>query len=850
MGLLTGRTRLPPVPIGPITRALSVYAIGYLVVESLVGPSSQAGQAFGLLGFLPVSGVTAWLFLRASQAAASPIARRGFGGYAFSFGAICLGTATTAWQRFHLGVDPTYSWANLAFLASYPAAMIGVLAFRVGRPSSLLRWRMLIDSAIAVAAAVVVTWLYVILPKAGVPDSPIERVIVFAYPIGDLVLFAALVPVLLAPRPPAAAALLRLLAAGQLIYLIGDLGYQFSPPPIPWLPFEWPDLVDLVGYLGLAMAAEAYWRAPITDLSTARGGEAAVLRHNWLPILLGSVVYLLLLVVTSRPWLVPLSPLAITVVFVTLLILVRERLTERQTVRLARALEAERSTTRFRAAIAHLRVGIVILGPDGTQRLANPAAVEMLRSGGASAGSGLFDPAWSMVTEAGEPIAGDAHPAARSLATGLGVRDVVIGIQPPGVVRRRWLLVDADPVLNDGGGVEEIVVSFHDITERRLLEAQLRHTQRMEAVGKLAGGIAHDFNNLLTAIIGRSDLLEARLSHDQSLLEDVAGIRQAADRAAGLTRQLLAFSRRQRLVAGIYDVNDVVRDTARLFQRLLGEDIAIELNLAVEPLKVRVDRGQLGQVVVNLALNARDAMPRGGHLTITTRHLDEYPAGIGTAAPGEAGLAVLQIRDIGEGMDERTRTRAFEPFFTTKEVGKGTGLGLATVYGIVQQSDGEVTIDSEIGLGTSVTVYLPATKEPLTEAPPVAPLATLEPDGPRSVLVVEDDPAVREVLRRTLAGRGFRVFEADGSVAAKAILESVDSIDLLLTDVIMPDGNGPALAALAKELRPSLPVLLMTGHSDDATLRYDLDPKTSDILEKPFDPDQLVARIAALLRQP
>ena len=833
-----------------LTRIMAVLAIAYLVGESVFGPRSPTGVALALAGFLPMSTLAAWAFLQAGRVAEDRTARRGFTGYALSFALTAAGTLLTGLG--HLGGDAPrlVPWAAALELASYPAAIVGVLSFRTGRSGSIARWRLVIDSTIAVIAALAVAWIYIVAPQSGAPRDPFAEIILYAYPIGDLVLFAALVPVLLAPRAPHAAGLMRMLATAQMIYLAGDMIYQLSPPKIAWLPFDWPDAFYLAGYVGLVWVAEGYRRSPIPALN-AVPDEVLPAGRNWLPVALGGVIYLMLVRVALDPWQVPLGPLALTAVLVTLLILVRERLAERQAVALARALEAERNTTRFQAAIAHLKVGIAIVDRDGRFSLANPAAAALLHLDGPVEGAALHQPAWPLTTEDEKVVASDHHPAAVALATGHPVRDVMIGIRASGHLKRRWLLIDADPVRGGGGQVDEVVLSIHDITERRQLEEQLRHTQRMEAIGKLAGGVAHDFNNLLTAIIGHSDLLRTTFAPGDQRIDDVAAIRQAADRAAGLTRQLLAFSRRQRLMPETHDLNRVIRDTERLLHRLLGEDIAIVLNLDAEPIWVRVDRGQLDQVVVNLALNARDAMPRGGYLTIATRRAAdrsvEMPADV---IAGEQGIALLRITDVGEGMDEPTRARAFEPFFTTKEVGKGTGLGLATVYGIVQQSGGAVTIESEVGVGTSVSVYLPATEAaPAAAAPPASATPPAAPRD-RASLVVEDDPMLGEVIRRTLTERGFRVLVAGGPSAARVILKSNAEIDLLLTDVVMPGGNGPELAAWARTIRPTLRVLLMTGHADDAILRYDLDPDDTDLIQKPFDSADLVTRIDANLSRP
>lgn len=829
-----------PVGFGPIARLAAVYGVIYLAVQSVIGPDSLLGRFVSQAGFLPLSAVTTWAFLRASRNGTDGASRTGFGAYAVSFGLTAAGTLLTGLlQAAHL---PSGHLPDALYLLSYPAAAIGVLSFRAERSGPAVRLRLAIDTAIAVIAAAMLTWLYILEPRVGTDRGLVDQLVLLAYPIGDLVLFVSLVPILLAPRQPQAAAILRLLATAQMTYLAGDMVYQLGALIPTWVP----DVTYLTGYVGMIWAAEGYARAPVAGLN-APPESGAIVGRNRLPVLLGAAIYALLLGAALGSGASSIALLTVTVGLLSALILIRERLSERQAVALTRELEADRNAARFRAAIAHLKVGIAIIGPDGRPSVANPAAADLLHLDGPDGGNGNGSP--GLTSEDGQPLGPEAHPAALARATGRPVRDQVIGVHPPGHPRRRWLLVDADPIAAHGEPVREVILSLHDITDRRLLEEQLRHTQRMEAIGKLAGGIAHDFNNLLTAIIGHSDILKRKLGPTDQRSDDVAGIRQAADRAARLTRQLLAFSRRQHLVPEVLDLNDVVRDTERLLIRLLGEDIAIVMDLHDGPITIRVDRGQLEQVIVNLALNARDAMPRGGELTIITRHLDGPGADLpGTFVGGDAGAALLRIADVGDGMDETTRRRAFEPFFTTKEFGKGTGLGLATVYGIVQQSGGEVTLDSAPGAGTRVSVFLPATVPPPPPSPTATPLPlprAATPPAERVVLVVEDEAALREVIRRSLAERGYRVLVAAGLSTARAILESSATVDLLLTDVVMPDGNGPELAAWVRTVRPTLPVLLMTGYADDQVLRYNLDPAATDLIQKPFDPTYLVERIAA-----
>ena len=380
-----------------------------------------------------------------------------------------------------------------------------------------------------------------------------------------------------------------------------------------------------------------------------------------------------------------------------------------------------------------------------------------------------------------------------------------------------------------------------DVTERNRAAEELRQLQRIEAVGQLAGGVAHDFNNLLTVILGRCQLLQDRRADDRPLAQDLSIIAGTAERAANLTRQLLAFSRKQTLERRVLDVNRIVTDIASMLRRLIGEHI--ELMTTLQPgLRVAGDPGQLEQVIVNLAVNAKDAMPGGGRLTIETfdAELDSrFVAAHPGAAPGQH--VVLRVTDTGIGMDVETRVRVFEPFFTTKAKDKGTGLGLATVYGIVKQHGGHITVESEPGRGACFTVYLPAVDLPL---PPELTRATdvLAPTAGETVLLVEDSTGVRGLAEEALSGLGYAVLAAANAEEALALCERhTGRIDLLLTDIVMPGINGLELAERVKILRPEAAVLLMTGYTD-----VRVDPAI--LLQKPFTLDALARRVSEILR--
>ncbi|HEV8381974.1 MAG TPA: PAS domain S-box protein [Gemmatimonadales bacterium] len=386
-----------------------------------------------------------------------------------------------------------------------------------------------------------------------------------------------------------------------------------------------------------------------------------------------------------------------------------------------------------------------------------------------------------------------------------------------------------------------------DVTDQRHLEEQYRQSQKMEAVGQLAGGIAHDFNNLLTAILGNTQLLLRDLPPGDAKRSDVEEIRKASERAASLTRQLLAYSRRQMLQPVVLDLNVVVAEMDRLLRRLIGEHIALATVLAPDLGRVRADPNQIEQVIVNLAVNARDAMPEGGKLTIETANVeldDAFAQAHLGSVPGP--YALLAVTDSGVGMDATVRAHLFEPFFTTKEVGKGTGLGLATVYGIVKQSDGYISVYSEPGRGTSFKIYLPRIAAP---AGTLAGPQRVRPErGTETVLVVEDEPAVLTLSRRALESQGYVVLAASDAAAALRVVERHGgTIHLLLTDVVMPGLSGRELADRLAAQRPGIRVLYMSGYPGDAVVQHGTLPSGSAFLQKPFSPDGLARKVRDVL---
>jgi two-component system cell cycle sensor histidine kinase/response regulator CckA len=412
-----------------------------------------------------------------------------------------------------------------------------------------------------------------------------------------------------------------------------------------------------------------------------------------------------------------------------------------------------------------------------------------------------------------------------------------------------WNELSVSPVREADGRLTHFVGVLADVSGRRELQEQFRQAQKMDAFGQLAGGVAHDFNNLLTIINGYSNMLLEDLPAGDPSRELIAEILKAGERSAGLTRQLLAFSRQQVLAPQVLSLNEVVTDTGSMLRRLIGEDVRLATFLGPGLWPVRADPGQVEQVLMNLAVNARDAMPTGGRLTLETRNVELDDSYCDTHPEARSGPhVVLSVADTGCGIPPEVVARVFEPFFTTKGPGRGTGLGLATVHGIVLQSGGHVAVYSEVGVGTTLKVYLPeAELEPAGDSR-TRPVVLSVPRGTETVLLTEDEAAVRSLARRVLAGCGYTVLEAaDGDEAARVAAEYGRPIDLLVTDVVMPGLGGRAVAKRVAESHPSVRVLFISGYTDDAVIRHGVLTEGVNYLQKPFTPTALAHKVREVL---
>jgi PAS domain S-box-containing protein len=409
----------------------------------------------------------------------------------------------------------------------------------------------------------------------------------------------------------------------------------------------------------------------------------------------------------------------------------------------------------------------------------------------------------------------------------------------------RWVHEQADVVRDGEGRAARMVGTVQDITERRLLEEQLRQSQKMEAIGRLAGGIAHDLNNALTAIGGYAELALGAIVGGPARA-DVQEIRRAAERAGSVTKQLLAFSRRQLLEPRVFSLNDAASAVVRLLSRLLGSDVVVRSAIGTSVPPVLGDPGQVEQAIINLAVNARDAMPDGGSLTLETGAVDVDDAFARAHVPMTPGhYAVLRVTDTGHGMSRETQSRIFEPFYTTKAIGKGTGLGLSMVYGTMKQIGGFIFVDSEIGRGTTFSLYFPPA--PTATVTATAPPTNGDRRGHETLLVVEDEPAVRNLVASSLRKEGYHLLLAS---SAEEALEIVDThqgpIDLVVTDAIMPGRSGVDLVRELTGRQPGLPVILMSGYTEETLPLRDLGD-TITLLQKPFTPKDLRRRIRGIL---
>jgi PAS domain S-box-containing protein len=809
-------------------------------VASGWGVSSELGKGLLNLAFQPLNLAAAAAFWRASTRADRERLRPALRLFAACYLSIFAGNTLWFVQETLLRTDPTYSWPNIPYLLSYAFGIAGLLSLPMARRSRFEWWRFLLDAVLTGLGGGAVIWFVVIRPLSVVELPPLHRAILLAFPFAALVFFVGLLMVLLRRPAEVSPAALRLYVVGEGATLVGDLFYQLVYQHPSYSGIQWTYTVYAASYVVIVWSGEVFARRPSPPREPRPAVPVDI--HVWspLPWIAAGGVYVLLLWNAIQTWNSSLSGLAVVAIALTVLLVAREAATVGQNVRLLQARAERKSEIRFESLVRHSTDPLLILDAQLITRFASPAA-------GRVAGR----PAEGLV---GTRLLDLIHPNDAPQAEAL-LHQLIPGVGLACPVRWRmahqggsWRHLEAvvTNLLADPS-VHGLVVTAHDVTERDSLEEQLRHAQKMEAIGQLAGGIAHDFNNLLTTILGTAELALERLPPGP-LRGEIEEMRTAGRRAAALTGQLLAFSRKQVIEAKVIDVSDVVAGTHRLLQRLIGEHINLAVRIEHDIGCVRGDVAQIEQALVNLIVNARDAITDTGTITLEAAAA-EIPAGtsdpeLGAVEPGP--YVALRVTDTGAGMDPATQARIFEPFFTTKGLGRGTGLGLATVYGTVRRHGGAVTVQSAVGEGSRFTIYLPRVAGPAEVRPRDRALEAT--DGKETILVVEDEVAVLRTTSRGLRSHGYTVLEAGDGIAAVQVAEAhPGAIDLVVMDVILPGRSGPQVVVDLHRIRPAMRVLYASGYSGRELTPHGL--LTADIafLQKPYSISELSRRIRQVL---
>ncbi len=795
------------------------------------------------LAFVPLNLASTYAFLRAARRPRiDPSIARAFQWLSLALAMVAVGNL--GWGLINSrGEDPTFSWANLPFLLFYPMVIAGFLSLARAQRRRIEWRKLLLDSAIVLLSMAFIVWFFVVRTLLPTFESSWRAAIGLAYPVGDLAVLVLLLSLLLRASTVINPAAYRVLVTGFALNAVSDLAYDMASQALPRMLPNWADALHMVSYVLILWGAELYWRRPALAIPGSDGESQTAPPASSIPLIAASAAGVLVVVVAIRESAGPVSILAIGMVALSALLIVRESLAVRENARLLSERAERASSTRFEALVRYSSDVVIVVDAGLVTRFVSPSVHRVL---GVAPGQWLDQPLRDLL-----------HPDDRAQGDAF-LSDCLL--HPSSTSSVRWRLRHASgdwraletlaANLLTEPSVRGVVLTLRDVTERDLLEEQLRQAQKMEAIGQLAGGVAHDFNNLLTTVLASSDMALAQLDPGAPARDDIEEIRHAAARASALTGQLLALSRKQMVEPRTLDLARVIGETSRLLERLLGEQVWLVTRVTEDLGAVRADRGQVEQVLLNLAVNARDAMPGGGTLTmrasnvvletpLTTRFMD--------VPPGE--YVLLEVQDTGAGMDEATLPRIFEPFFTTKPRGKGTGLGLASVYGIVRQGGGAINVDSTPGQGTTFRIYLPRVSPDTAAEEPVQPARAEA--GTETILLVEDEPALMGVGQRILQTAGYTVLAAhDAEDALRQAATWSGPIDLLLTDVIMPGETGPVLAHRLVHQRPELRVLYMSGYAGDELGEHGVLEPGVALLQKPFTARDLAARVRETLGEP
>ena len=833
----TGDTLGPASRLDPLAWALALLGIIVAVYTtwwlSGLGDAALSGRYSGAAAIpaavlIPILTVRLWRTRRLDRMTrrAWSIIAVGLVGYSFGAGI-----------HYFFGSEPAWNVAwivgQVLELATYP--LVALALAMLPKTSRTIYDTVLfsLDVAIVAWSGAILIWHLVIYPIAHDAGQGLAAsVLASVSPVLDLALiFSVAAIVLRGVRESTRASLSVTLSALVLIFL-GDLISETETLRGSYVNGGASGAMYSIAWFGLALAAYLQWR--VRDSGRPTRGLADYSRSvPWLPYVAMALAFV---VPTILDW-NDLDKLRLHVPALGLLvalILARLAVTSRQNASLAAAERERLAAAIDQAAEAILttdRAGHLTYVNQAFSRMTGYRVADILGRDPSLLREHLETKPLDEMTAA--LIRGDSWAGRVLLKRGDGTSiDVDMTVAP----------------LRDGAGsITGSVAVARDVSRERALEIQLAQSQRLEAVGRLAGGVAHDFNNILTAISGFAELAAAALPEDHPVAPDIAQVLKASDRAAALTRGLLAFSRRQVMQATLVSLNDVVDGLAPMLGRLIGEDIELEILLAPDLGLTMADRAQLEQVIVNLVVNARDAMPAGGKLMMATRNVEVGEAQLRSHPEAVGGSYVsLTVSDTGVGMTPEVLEHAFEPFFTTKERGKGSGMGLSTAVGIVAQSGGFVDVDSRPNLGSVFTVTLPRSYGDSTTERADVP-AERAAGGVETVLVVEDEDAVREFAERVLSGAGYRVFTAANGPAGLSQANQLAQLDILFTDVVMPGMSGAELAAALSETRPGLPVVYASGYAEEGDIREALDDDHVPYLPKPYTSEALLALVRETL---
>ncbi|MFN8651390.1 MAG: ATP-binding protein [Gemmatimonadales bacterium] len=824
----------------PLFLLTTIWAVGYVLWAAfgLNLPEPWAAALTGLPLAVPLL-LAAVAFHRSAQRPhLEPLFRRAC--HWLSVGSLVLAIANVAWAVVEIsGHSADQSWVNVPFLLCYPLLTTGLFwILRAQRRE--VQWRpFLLDSAIVSLGLGLMVWFLALGDQWSTYQTFTEQFLGLVYPIADLALLAIVLDLLLRPVPVMNPAANNLLLAGASITALADLVYEYTHPVFDRGHPALSDVLYLVSYVALLGLAELYWRRPMLATPVPPPRELRG-RASPIPVIVGCLAAIV--VVLQIGDVIRGSGPLITALMITLalLLILRETFAVRENTRLQEELAERMVAARFESLVRYSSDVVLVVDTQFIVRFASPAVQRVL---------GL-----APAEVVGQPVTDRLHPEDRRPGENF-LADRLL--RPAAVASVHWRLRHATGEWRSVEAVAAnllaeptvagLVLNLRDVTERDLLEEQLRQAQKMEAIGRLAGGVAHDFNNLLTTVLASSDLALDQLPEQSSVRADLEEIRHAATRASALTGQLLALSRKQMVEPRTLDLGRVLPETSRLLERLLGEQVRLVTQVEEGLGAVRADRGQVEQVLLNLAVNAKDAMPQGGTLTMRVSNVDLY-APLSTRfmeLPAESYVK-LEVEDTGEGIDEQTLPRIFEPFFTTKPQGKGTGLGLASVYGIVAQAGGAINVESTPGKGTIFQIYLPRIPhDAAAEESSALPGAE---NGTETILLVEDEPALKSVAQRILQAVGYTVLAAgDAEEAMQQAAGWPGTIDLLLTDVIMPGDTGPVLARRLLRRRPNVRVLYMSGYAGDELGEHGVLDTGVALLQKPFTARELAIRVREAL---